>query len=125
MGSGKLLYFLYSYWIYNGSNYWYLVDVCVLVPSCFNILKESKGMNWADIGGRAQSLHVVIEWNFGVRVRILCRHHIIQHARIQDRRLLPHCQRCITALKRLIQESRKTVQLEIPSNFESPHHVGG
>ena len=69
-------------------------------------------MNWADIGGRAQSLHVIVEWNFGVNVRILCRHHIVQHARIRDNRQLPHCQRCISALKKLIRESSKTTQLE-------------
>lgn len=101
------------YWTYNGSNYQYLVDVCVLVPSYSNILKGSRRMNWADIGGRTKAQHVVVEWNYGIRVQILCKHHIIQNSRMKDNRQLPHCKQCITALSELIEESRKTTQLEI------------
>jgi hypothetical protein len=71
-------------------------------------------MNWADIGGRTRAQHVVVEWNYGIRVHILCKHHIIQIHRIKNNRQLPHCKQCITALSKLIKESRKTVQLEIP-----------
>lgn len=70
-------------------------------------------MNWADIGGRTKVQHVVIVWNYGVNVNILCGHHIIQIARVKDNRQLPHCQQCITALKKLIEESKKTVQLRL------------
>ena len=70
-------------------------------------------MNWQDIGGRTKVQHVVVEWNYGIRVQILCKHHIIQLHRVwTDNRQLPHCQQCITALKKLIEESNKTVQLE-------------
>ncbi|KKK65111.1 hypothetical protein LCGC14_2977440 [marine sediment metagenome] len=74
-------------------------------------------MNWADIGGKAQSLHVVIEWNYGIYVRILCKHHMTQHNRARDNRQLPHCKQCISALKKLIQESSKVTQLEILAPF--------
>ena len=74
-------------------------------------------MNWADIGGRTQRLHVVVKWSYGINVRILCKHHIIQHLRIKDNRQLPHCQKCITVLKKLIQESNETTQLEAKINY--------
>ncbi|KKN03200.1 hypothetical protein LCGC14_1109940 [marine sediment metagenome] len=70
-------------------------------------------MNWADTGGKTKVQHVVVEWNYGIRVRILCKHHVIQIHRVKGNRQLPHCKQCITALKKLIQESKKTVQLEI------------
>ena len=59
-------------------------------------------MNWADIGGRTKSQHVVVEWNYGINVRILCKRHIIQSNRVKGKRLLPHCHGCITALRKLI-----------------------
>ena len=74
-------------------------------------------MNWADIGGKTKVQHVVIEWNYGVNVRILCKHPIIQFHRVKDNRQLPHCKQCIAALKKLIRESSKVTQLEIPAPF--------
>ena len=72
-------------------------------------------MKWQDIGGRTKAQHVVTVWNFGVNVTTLCRHHIIKHARVRDNRLLPHCKQCIAALKKLIEESNKPVQLILPN----------
>ncbi len=79
-------------------------------------------MDWQDIGGRSTVQHVVVVWNYGVNVSILCKHYIIKHTRTKDNRQLPHCQQCITALKKLIEESEKVVQLEFkaPKNFISP-----
>jgi hypothetical protein len=77
-------------------------------------------MNWADIGGRTQSLHVVIEWNYGINIRILCKHFVVNRARVKENnRQLPHCKQCIAALTELIRESRKTVQLEFSRPRES------
>ena len=72
-------------------------------------------MNWADIGGRTKVLHVVVKWNYGINVSILCQHFIVNHARVKEtHRQLPHCQQCIDVLKKLIRESKETVQLELP-----------
>jgi hypothetical protein len=77
-------------------------------------------MNWADIGGRTRAQHVVVEWNYGIRIRILCKHFIVNRARVkEDHRQLPHCKQCITALRKLIEESNKTVQLEFSRPRES------
>ena len=70
-------------------------------------------MNWEDTGGKTKVQHVVIEWNYGIRVRILCKHPIIQFHRVKGDRQLPHCKQCIAALKKLIQESNETRQKEL------------
>ncbi len=74
-------------------------------------------MNWQDIGGRTKVQHVVTGWDYGVNINILCRHYIIKHARTKDNRQLPHCQQCITVLKKLIEESNRTVQLEAKIDY--------
>ncbi|KKM65663.1 hypothetical protein LCGC14_1442530 [marine sediment metagenome] len=72
-------------------------------------------MNWADIGGRTKVLHVVVKWNYGINVSILCGHFIVNRARVKEtHRQLPHCLQCIDVLKKLIRESKETVQLELP-----------
>ncbi len=78
-------------------------------------------MKWEDIGGRAKSQHIVVDWDYGINVEILCKQHIIKFQRVKGKRPLPHCLKCIAALKKLIQE---TIQLELASNYESPHHAG-
>ena len=67
-------------------------------------------MNWADIGGRTKVQHVVVRWNYGISVSILCGHFIVNHARVKEtHRQLPHCKQCIDFLKELIQESNEKV----------------
>ena len=76
-------------------------------------------MNWADIGGRTKVQHVVVNWNYGIMISILCKHHIAWRTRVKEGdRQLPHCLQCIDVLKKLIQESKETVQLGIdyPTN---------
>ncbi len=72
-------------------------------------------MNWTDIGGRTKVQHVVVNWNYGINVRILCGHFIVNRARVKEtHRQLPLCLQCIDVLKKLIRESKETVRLELP-----------
>ena len=78
-------------------------------------------MNWRDIGGRTKVQHVVVKWNYGINVSILCQHFIVNHARVKEtHRQLPHCQQCIDVLKKLIQESIIKHEFKAPKNFVSP-----
>ena len=64
-------------------------------------------MNWQDIGGRTKRQHVVIEWNYGIRIRILCKQPMSLFARfkIERKKPLPHCRKCIATLLLLIIEA--------------------
>ena len=64
-------------------------------------------MNWADIGGRTKVLHVVVKWNYGISINILCKHHIAWRTRVKEGdRQLPHCLQCIDVLKKLMLEGK-------------------
>ncbi len=79
-------------------------------------------MNWQDIGGRTKRQHVVIEWNYGIRIRILCKQPMPLFARfkIERKKPLPHCQKCIEELKKLIQESVTKYEFKPTKNFINP-----
>ncbi|KKK81761.1 hypothetical protein LCGC14_2810210, partial [marine sediment metagenome] len=78
-------------------------------------------MNWADIGGRTKVQHVVVNWNYGINVSILCKHHIAWRTRVKEGdRQLPHCQQCIDVLKKLIRESTVKYEFKAPKNYVSP-----
>ena len=77
-------------------------------------------MNWSDVGGTTQVKHVVVRENPGIHVGVLCKQPVQASNYIERRKPLPHCLKCIAALKKLIRESDILYEFKPAKNFISP-----